>query len=51
MVRVYKVEQENVTLDADLKLKSGITFTIGTNDVCDQKFFPDGKYLAVGFSK
>ena len=50
MARVYKVEKDNVTLEAELEHNRDKIF-FGTNDVWDITFSPDGKYLAVGFSK
>lgn len=51
MARVYKVEYDNVMLAGELEHKSKEKGFFGTNDVWDITFSPDGKYLAVGFSK
>lgn len=49
--RVYKVENDDVTLAHELVHKSEQSGMFNTDDVWDITFSPDGKYLAVGFSK
>ena len=51
MARVYKVDSDNVTLAADLEHKTKEACVFVYNDVWDITFSPDGKYLAIGFSK
>ena len=51
MARVYKVDSDNVILAADLEHKSNEAGFFIYNDVWDITFSPDGKYLAIGFSK